>query len=249
MSTTVARPTIGLGKFPEVRLDPTNHGRKPARAVAYLALVVACVAVFTGLYARAGHQTAVLALARPVPAGAAVTTQDLTIVRLSGTSGIPSVPATEISAVVGRHASEELQPGSLLEVDDLVASYSPPRGRSLVGVAVNASQLPASGVSPGETVDVVLTGTPGQQDVVSSSSNVAPTSSAGGSTDSSGAQPPSTGIVLVPDATVVAVAAGPASSSSNTTVVSLLAPLAVAPILAGASAAGQAALVVVAPGS
>jgi hypothetical protein len=232
-----------------MRLDPVAHRRKPARALGSLAFAVACVAVFTGLYARAGHQVAVLAVSRVVPEGASVTGTDLTVVRLSSTGGVESIPASDMATVVGRRAAEELEPGTLLATDELVARYSPPAGTSIVGVGVGASQLPASGISPGETVDVILTVPPGDQGVASGGA-VATDGQPGtdSATSTTGAQPVSFGAVLVPDATVMAVASAP-SSNATTTVVSLLAPSTLAPALADASAAGEAALVIVAPGS
>jgi len=179
-----------------------------------------------------------------VPQGQVLTAGDLKVVRMSMTSGVASVPAAESAAVVGRRVAEGLEPGTLLSTSELVTTYAPPVGQAIVGVAPKEGQLPASGVVPGETVDVVLTGLPGEQD-----GTLDPGAGDGSATGASGDQPVvSAGTVLVPDASVLEVTQSPASSGSDTTDVSLLMPSSLAPLVASASTAGQVALVVVASG-
>ncbi|HXQ61754.1 MAG TPA: SAF domain-containing protein, partial [Acidimicrobiales bacterium] len=197
-----------------------GHRRRPALAVGCLALVIACVAVFVSVYLKAGNQVSVLAVEKAVPQGQVLTVNDLTVVRISMTAGIASVPAAEASAVVGRRAAERLEPNSLLTASELVTNYSPPAGDSIVGVATKEGQIPASGVAPGETVDVVFTGPPGEQD--STVGSAGEQQGATGVTVTSGGVPSSAGTVLVPDATVLEVAPSPASSGSDAVDVSLL---------------------------
>lgn len=245
MATTLARsPLKPEGDARGLRLDPVGHRRRPALAVGSLALVIACVAAFTGLYARAGDLVSVIAVAHTVPQGATVTANDLTVVRMSATTGVASIRASDAAEVVGRRAAEQLEPGTLLATDELVTRFAPPSGKSIVGVAVKTGQIPASGVSPGETVDVIVTGLPEDSSAVAS-----------GQPDGDAATPTidgesiSSGTVIVPGATVVEVAPSPDSSDSGTTVVSLLIRSSLAPLVASASVAGQAALVIVTPGS
>lgn len=250
MPTTLARPVAESSRNgSELRLRPTEHRRRPALAFGSLALVVACVAIFVSVYVRAGSQVEVLAIARTVPEGQIVSGKDLTDVRISTGPGIATLSANETSAVVGHRAAETLEPGSLLTASELVSSYSPPAGESIVGVSAKEGQLPASGVAPGETVEVILTGLPGESDASTGSDagGVPP-----GSTDAgtaSGGEPALGGTILVPDATVLEAVASPASSGSDAVDVSLLTPSTLAPLVANASAAGEVALVVVTPGS
>jgi hypothetical protein len=163
-------------------------------------------------------------------------------------AGVDTVPASEASAVVGRRAAERLDAGTLITTNDVVTNYAPPAGESIVGVAAKEGQLPASGVAPGETVDVILTGSPGVQD----SSGISDPNTAQGndsSTVTPGEEASSAAIVLVPDATVLEATTPSLSSGSDVVDVSLLTPVTMAPLVANASAAGQVALIVVAPGS
>jgi hypothetical protein len=200
-----------------------------------LALVFACVAVFVSVYLRAGHEVSVLALSRAVPEGATLTAGDLVAVRMSTTSGVDTVLSGDAATVVGQRAAERLQPNTLLSRAELVTRYAPPAGTSVVGVAVKGSQVPASGVAAGETVDVVLTGVPGAPDAVSFSAGVT----------ADGSEIP--GTILVSNATVLDVVPSPLSSGADDVDVSLLTPSAIAPMVAGASTAGQIALIIVAP--
>jgi len=256
MSTTLTRPAVSGTASPGLRIAPIGHRRRPALAVGSLALVVACVAVFISVYMKAGHQVEVLALTRSVPQGQMLTTADLKVVRMSVATGVESVPAAEAASVVGRRVAEGLEPDTLLSTSELVADYSPPVGQAIVGVAAKEGQVPASGVVAGETVDVVLTGLPGEQDEPvatgdgdGSSADTATSTATGTAAEGSDDEPGvAAGTVLVPDATVLEASLSPASSGSDTMDVSLLMPSSLAPLVASASTAGEIALVVVAPG-
>ncbi len=248
MSTTLTPPKVDSGRrISGLRLDPIAHRRRPALAAGSLALVVACVAVFTSVYLKAGREISVLAVGRTVPQGQILTASDLIVVRISSNSGITTVPVAESSAVVGRRAAEALEPGTLVTTNELVTSFSPPAGKSIVGVALKEGQFPESGVAPGESVAVILTVPAGVQDSASVGANATGDLGAGGA-PTAGTQPNGAGSVLVPDATVLEAVPSPASGSDAVDV-SLLTASTLAPLVASASAAGQVALVVVAPGS
>jgi Flp pilus assembly protein CpaB len=192
-------------------------------------LVALCVAVFASVYLRAGHQVSVIAVARSVPEGQTLTGNDLTIVRMSIAPGVLAIPATAVDSVMGRRVAVPVESGTLLTPGDLAhGSYVPP-GDAVVGVALKQGQLPATGVAPGQYVDVVMTGSPGSPFTAS------PT----------GGGP---GTILAPGVLVSAVTQPSASSGSDIEVVSLVMSRALAPIIASASAANQAALVVIASG-
>ncbi len=212
-----------------------------------VAVLVTCTALFAFAYTQAGRHVAVLVVARAVPPGAVVTREDLTTASISATGRLSAVPARDAAAVVGRHAAVGLVPGELLDYAALATSGGIPAGEAVVGVAARPSQLPAEGVSPGEAVDVVLTGIPGSPALIGGAG--APASGPDGAGVPAAAQPTAlSSTVLVPHALVLGVALpAPSSSgsSSATTVVSVLVPHAVAAVVATASAAGQVALVAV----
>jgi hypothetical protein len=237
-----------------MRLDPVGSRRRPALAVGSIALVVACLAVFVSVYLKAGSQVSVLAVARTVPQGQILTANDLTTVRVSVGSRIETVSAADAASVVGHRAAELLEPDTLLTTDELVTSFAPPAGESVVGVALKDGQLPASGVAPGETVEVILTGLPGEQDstVIPESTGTDQSATAAAATAASaaaGGQTGTAGTVLVPAAIVLETAPPTASSEAGAIDVSLLTPTSLAPFVASASVAGDVAVVIVTPKS
>jgi len=196
------------------------------------------VAIFTSLYLHAGNRVAVLAVAHNVPQGHKITSGDLGVVRISISPGLLPVPAGEISRVVDRMAAVSLVRGTLITLTELTTHPVLSSGDATVGVATKAGQLPAAGVEEGDTVDVILTGSP---------ATLAGGSSVGSTLSSPSSGQVEVGGVLASNATVTGVATP--ASSPDTIVVSVLIASSLAPIVASASAAGQVALVLVGPSS
>jgi hypothetical protein len=218
-----------------LRIAP-QRSRRPTRVAASLLLVAVCSALFAVAYSNAAHQESVLALTEPVDQGALILPSDLKAVRAALAPGINTIPSTDASRVINRRASVGLEPGSLLVTADITNGDVLPSGEALVGLALKAGQLPASGVSAGELVDIVLTGAPGAPDTATSSLQPEP----------SALDP---GIVLAASVPVEDVESGSATSESGTVNVSVLVESPVAPLVANASVAGQVALIVVGSGS
>jgi hypothetical protein len=219
------------------------HRRRPVVAIASLVLVTFCVAIFTSMYLHAGNRVAVLALAHNVPQGHAITRKDLIAVRISLSAELSPIPAEDVGGIVGRMAVVPLLRGTLLSPSELTVRGGPAPGEAIVGVATKVGQLPAGGVGDGDTVDVILTGSPSTL-TGEPSESAASTSTSGSGSDG----PFQIGGVLARNATVTGVAT-PTSSSPDTIVVSVLIPASLAPLVASASAGGQAALALVGPSS
>jgi hypothetical protein len=206
-------------------------------------------ALFSSAYLKASRQVAVLGITHAVPQGGVVTAADLTVVHVSLSAGLAPVLADDAARIVGRRAAVGLVPGSLITMADLSDGALVPSGEAVVGVSVKASQLPAVGVVPGDSVDVVLTGIPGQPAFTTTSTGASSgqASDVGSGNALAGSEPSVlAGVVLAPHVLVTGSSPETASNGS-TTDVSLLVPSVVAPVLASASAAGQVALVEVAP--
>jgi len=211
--------------------------RRPVVAIASIALVMFCIATFTSLYVHAGNRVAVLAIAHDIPQGHTINRGDLEVVRVSFSEDLAPVSAQDFSQIVGRTAAVSLLRGTLLSKSELAAHGGPDRGQAVVGVATKAGQLPAGGVAVGDHVDVILTGSPATlAGGISEGSSPTSSAAATGQLEIGG--------VLASNAIVTGVAV-PTSSSPDTIVVSVLISTSMAPIVASASAAGQAALVLV----
>jgi hypothetical protein len=216
-------------------------------AIGSVALVAASVAVFCAIYAKAGHTSAFLAVARPVQAGQAIERDDLAKVAISPSARLDPIPARDSASVVGLQASVSLVPGSLLTRGEVESAFAPPSGQSIVGVASRPSQMPAAGLAPGEWVSVVLTGQVGKATPVPASGASGPAVQ----TDVPGSGGAVQGVGTVLASAVPIVDESPAGRlyGADAIVVSLEVPSAVAPLLATASTAGEVALIIVPPPS
>ncbi|HZU79427.1 MAG TPA: SAF domain-containing protein [Acidimicrobiales bacterium] len=240
-------PTLSLPRIAEDHSAPLRiavpRRRKTGLVAGSLVTLLTCTALFVSAYMKAGHEVPVLEVNRPVAFGATITAADLTVVRIAVSGHLMAVPPADAATVVGRRASVALVPGELVTPMDVSAGSRVPPGDAIVGVAMKGSQLPAEGVSAGDTVDVVLTGTPGSPVSPSGTVGAAPVglSAPGGSPAPALAGSPF-GATLVDHVLVTAVVI-PGQTQSGITDVSLLVPHDVAAAIADASTAGEIALI------
>jgi hypothetical protein len=121
------------------------------------ALVGAGILASAAVYQRENHQVSVLLVTSTVPVGSVITAGDLGTASIAAGPGVQDIPARQLGQVTGLVAATTLRPGMLLTSSE-VASNSPPRpGQVLVPVALKPSMLPASGLEPGDRVDVIPT--------------------------------------------------------------------------------------------
>lgn len=188
-------------------------------------LVLVCGVLAGVLYLKAGGKVSVIVTARAVPAGQVIERADLTTAQLAADS-IPAFAGAHMSEVVGKTTTVGLVTGEIVSPAMLSTGSGLPAGSAVVGVAVKPGQLPASGLTPGDAVMVVL---------------LSPASAAGATTGGGGGGAAS---VLADHAPVVDAATLPAGAGD---VVSVQVPRADAAALAAASSAGLVALVKVPP--
>ena len=211
-----------------LRVAPVRRARSLPWAVTGVLLVTGCSLLFILASFRLGGRAAVLAVARPVAAGQALSAADLTVARVAADPDLRAVPAAEREGVLGRTAAVPLVPGTLLSRAHLGPPAVPARGEALVGMALEPGRFPP-GLAPGARVLVTVTAPP----------------AAGGTP---AAVPAAGEATLVPSAVVTAVER-PAAGGRDPVTVALVVPEASAARVAAAAAAGQVALVQLPPGS
>lgn len=199
---------------------PGRTRRRPWLIALSIALV--CLGGLTAAWlATTTTQTSrVLVLTRDVPAGSTLSSTDLATASLSRDQTVAVVPADRIDSVIGQRATVPLLDGQLLVQDAFGATLTPPAGRSLVGVAVAATQLPSEPLQAGARI--LLVPTPNPQD---DPPQKAP----------SGTQALVISVSRIPD--------------TDKTVVNVSVPESVAPILAAQAATGRLAVVLLTPGA
>lgn len=146
-------PAAVLASKPGLRMRP----HRPMRALAGALIVVASVVAALALYTRIGNRTEVLAVSRDVLAGEQIDATDLDVVSMSSDDGIPTIPASQRSAVVGQYARVRLMAGSLLTADSVQPRPIVDPERVLMSVVVPVGLVP---VGLREQSRVVLVVTP-----------------------------------------------------------------------------------------
>ncbi|WFE30840.1 SAF domain-containing protein [Solwaraspora sp. WMMD791] len=134
-------------------------------------LVIVCVLSYAYGAAQLGDRVQVLAVARPVAAGQAITAADLTQVSAARDPGVRLVPAVDAVEVVGHTAVVPLVAGMLLTPEVLGDAAFPPGGQVTASVAVKPGQYP-QGLAAGARVAVYVSATvrgDGQPDPTASS--------------------------------------------------------------------------------
>jgi SAF domain len=155
--TAPAKPARGDGRL---RLA-TRRRRRGTRVAAGVATVLVCLFGFLAASSAVlgRHTTRVLALARPVPAGAVLTAADLAVVAMPPAPGVVTVSASAQAQVAGRTAAVPLAAGTLLTGADLGAGRFPPAGKAVLALSLKTGAFPP-GLQPGARVAVLPGATP-----------------------------------------------------------------------------------------
>src|SRR5664279_1101425 len=204
-----------VGSPAVVRTPLPTRQRRTGYAALGAVLVIGLGAAFGYLYSTAGAKVPVVVVTATVPAGQVITRSDLSTVDVAG--DVTAIAGANLESVVGQRAAVGLLPDTVLQ-RSMVTDVDPtPAGVVQVGVAVKGGQLPADGLVPGDTVQVLRL----------------PAAASGGA-----AAVPD---VVVDRATVFAAVPDPVQAGA--TLLTLLVPAGQAAAVAGASGAGAAALV------
>lgn len=142
-------------------LKPTRARRRPALIALGLALVALSVLASVYVTSMLGETQRVLAITAPVPRGTEIESTHIGVVELpTGPTSLKSLPAAQFEQIVdqGKVATTDLRSGQLLTEDSFADELQPPAGRSIVGIALAANQMPAGNtLQPGDAVRVVET--------------------------------------------------------------------------------------------
>ena len=111
------------------------------------------------VHAETSSSAQVLMAARDVSRGEVVQTSDLAVVTIGSAPGVNTVPASELSSLVGGEARVDLPSGSLVG-DGAVGEPEVAKGTSQLGLRLAAGRLPVKVMLAGTRVTLVaVTGT------------------------------------------------------------------------------------------
>ncbi len=129
--------------------------RSPARLFGGAALALTGALVFAVVGLRVSPAVEVLAVTRPVAAGAVLSDADLSTVKIVPDPAMQVFTANQKSAVVGKTAAVPLVAGTLLTAGQLGAAVDPPAGQSVIAVGLKTGRAPAD-LTAGAQVLVVI---------------------------------------------------------------------------------------------
>lgn len=136
-----------------------------ALAVALIGLGILASA---SVYAATNLRVPVLVVTANIPAGGVITASSVGTADIAVSTGVQTIPASQLSQVVGQIAGTALHPGMLFTSAEIATVRPPGPGQVLVPLPVKPSILPASGIEPGD--HVIVEATPGSQGQPGSSS-------------------------------------------------------------------------------
>ncbi|WP_148232262.1 SAF domain-containing protein [Janibacter sp. HTCC2649] len=136
---------------------PPKLRRRPVLVAASIAAV--CVGGLLGAFAwtASSDTRSVVAVRSAVERGAVIGREDLMAVQVGVDPALTPVPAGQVETLVGQRAAVDMAAGTLVTRDQVSATVLPPRGFSVVGVALPASLLPGEPLVTGDQVRVVAT--------------------------------------------------------------------------------------------
>jgi Flp pilus assembly protein CpaB len=121
-------------------------------------LVLACAVGALALILQLGGSRPVLATARAVTVGQALTAADLRQVSLPADSDVRAVDAASAASLIGRPVAVSLPAGALLTPESFGGAGAPPPGQAIVAVA-DPGRLPLE-VTSGDRVSVIAAPSP-----------------------------------------------------------------------------------------
>lgn len=209
----------GHGALPLARVGaplPIRQ-KRPGYAALAVVLIAGLAALGAYFYSQAGKKVPVVVVTAHVPVGHKIERSDLSTVQVAG--NVTAIGGANVNSVVGQTAVVELLPNTLLQRAMVTSAPALTSSAAQVGVSVSPGQIPADGLNPGDTVQVL------QLPVKNSASSAAVSA-------------PS---VLAEGATVYSSTSDP--SRSGGTLLTLVVPKSAAGAVAAASNAGLIALI------
>lgn len=157
VNTTTAAPDA-TGRAAKARrgdrLPPPPRERRPLLAAFAVLLIVGGAAIAGLLALRADTRVPVLVLTADVMTGQEIT-EDLLSSTPVASENTLLIPASQIGSVVGQFAKRPLVQGQLLDTSMLTTARTLTEGKVAVGAALAVGRVPASGLQPGDIVQLV----------------------------------------------------------------------------------------------
>lgn len=153
---------------------PSGGPRKRYRPARIALAVVLMAVVGLGalyLYRSASQSSAVVQVRSNIARGTVIKPADLTSVTIGSTPGVPTVPADQLPAMVGKRALWDLTAGTLLAPGQVTDDPQPAKGRTQVGLQLTPGRTVPGDLPPGTLLRLVVTAPDGNPQFNSGTSN------------------------------------------------------------------------------
>lgn len=161
VSASEQRPSNGQMPQPPA-LRPPRRKRSKVLILAGIVLAVVCAVTAVWVYQQVDQTYAAVGVAKPVPYGQTITADALREVRVHTDPGVTPLRWEQRSELIGKTASTDLLPGSVVTRDVVAGAGAPPKkGEHLVGIAVKPAQMPVTALQPRQPVLLVPSGDAG----------------------------------------------------------------------------------------
>lgn len=157
-SPTVADPRQQATQPPVIR-GPLR--RRPVLIIGSVAAIMLSALLAVWVWTSSTTSVEVLAARSTIQRGQVVQAADLVTVRVNLDPVMQSIPASQMTDVVGKVAALDVAAGSLLTETAVAPVVTPGRGMAVVGIALEPGLLPATPLQTGDRVRIVQT--PGAQ--------------------------------------------------------------------------------------
>ena len=136
---------------------PVRVRRRPVLIVVSVASLL--LGAFGGvwLWTSATSRVEVIATRTTIERGTVITAADLVTVRMGVDPAVQTVPAADAATVVGKRAALDIAAGGLVTRASITDAVVPPKGFTVVGLALGRGLLPATPLKVGDAVRIVQT--------------------------------------------------------------------------------------------
>lgn len=159
MATTLQRPAAGdnatVTEF-DLETPKTSRSRLPEVALGLLIVAVFGLASLWW-FTSATEKIEVLALANTVGRGDVLEVEDLVVVSINTDDVLATIDRFGANRIVGRVALTDMATGTLVTLSQFAADDALEVGEGVVGLELDAGEMPTLRLLPGNTVSVVLT--------------------------------------------------------------------------------------------
>lgn len=159
--TPLAAPTSDASGVEMLPSQAPKLRKRPLVAAWGFGLVALGALLGVWAWTVASSTIDVVATRTLVARGELIEPQDLVVVRVNPDPALQVVPGGQFDSLVGRRAATDIVAGALVSPAQVADAVVPPSGMSLVGVPLEAGQLPAEQLRGGDNVRIVQT--PGAQ--------------------------------------------------------------------------------------